>query len=265
MPGPGPGFQDIQILTSAGQTALDVVDLQAMTVANLEGEVQDLVWRKPFYTPSVTIKGAHIELINTKSEYKTYAIFQGGYITPWGHREQSQYTDDPFAGPWNHWPVHLLPSDGRYAVAHDRITHFALGACDLLPEMGAMVLHGMTNKSIRSLIPLARSWKLPPEIKVVSGASEAEYSKEQKAFLIEATTGDLEVEILASVDHPIVNPAFVISNWGEKASISIHGEMINEEKMKFGYEYDSSGRKRMVVWLRYTGEEKTSFVIAKSQ
>lgn len=126
-------------------------------------------------------------------------------------------------------------------------------------------MHGMTNKSIRSLIPLARSWKLPPEIKVVSGASEAEYSKEQKAFLIEATTGDLEVEILASVDHPIVNPAFVISNWGEKASISIHGEMINEEKMKFGYEYDSSGRKRMVVWLRYTGEEKTSFVIAKSQ
>lgn len=247
----GPGFQDIQILTAPGKTALDMVDLNAMNVANIDGDVQKLQWELPNKTPFVQIYDASIELVNTKSEYKTFAIFQGGYITPWGMAENSAYTEDPFAGPWNHWPVNLLPSDGRYIVSHDRVSHFALGANDFVPAQGAIVLHGMTNQDISTLIPLARSWKLPPSISDVSGAKSVKYDKEQKAFLIEKNDSQVAFTIDASDAQPVVNPAFVISNWKGKEQLLINGNVVSADQYKVGLERDANGNPRLVLWMKY--------------
>ncbi|TMU54605.1 LamG domain-containing protein [Flagellimonas algicola] len=247
----GPGFQDVQILLSPGVKALDLVGLNAMDVANLKGDVQKLQWELPNKTPFVQIHDASIELVKTKSEYKTFEVFQGGYITPWGLAENSDYTDDPFAGPWNHWPVNLLPSDGRYAIGNDRIGHFALGANDFIPSVGAMVLHGMTNQSIESLIPLARSWKLPPPVTQVQGATSVAYSKEQKAFLIDSSANEISFTINASEEQPIVNPAFVLSNWNGDAKFSINGQPVSKD-IRTGIERDANGKKRLVIWLKYT-------------
>ena len=52
--------------------------------------------------------------------------------------------------------VRLLPSDGRFAVAHDRVTHFALGANDPAPMHGSMVHYGFTKNKIDTHIPLAK-------------------------------------------------------------------------------------------------------------
>jgi len=41
---------------------------------------------------------------------------------------------------WNHWPMHLVPSDGRFAIATDRVTHFSLAANDASTKFGGMVL-----------------------------------------------------------------------------------------------------------------------------
>ena len=260
----GPGFQDVQILVAPGLEALDLVSLNAMDVANLKGEVQQLRWELPNKTPFVQIHDACIELVNTRSEYRTFEIFQGGYITPWGLAENSAHTNDPFAGPWNHWPVNLLPSDGRYAIGNDRIGHFALGGNDALPEVGAMVLHGMTNKSIESLIPLAKSWKMPPKVGEVQGTSEVIYSKEQKAFLAEADAEKLSFKILASKESPIVNPAFVVSNWDQgKTQVLINGKEMSDKDLKIGYEWDARGEVRMVIWLRYKSNEPTVFEISR--
>lgn len=96
-----------------------------------------------------------------------YLLFFRGQYPSLGEHEQSKYTDDPFAGPWNHWPTHFVPSDGRFAVAHDRVTHFALGANDAATEYGGLVMYGFTNQSIKNLIPLAKSWRNPPQIKML--------------------------------------------------------------------------------------------------
>ncbi|WP_299550594.1 LamG domain-containing protein [Seonamhaeicola sp.] len=260
----GPGFQDVQILVSPGIKALDLVGLNAMDVANLNGEVQKLQWELPNKSPFVQIHDASIELIKTKSEYRTFEVFQGGYITPWGLAENSAYTDDPFAGPWNHWPVNLLPSDGRYAIGNDRIGHFAIGANDFLPAVGAMVLHGMTNQNIETLVPLARSWKLPPSIEHISGASSVTYSKEQKAFLVESTGDSVHFEIMASEKQPVVHPAFVISNWNGNFNIKVNGETIDTNNLKSGIERDTNGNMRLVVWLKYHSDNPVSIDIEKS-
>ncbi len=76
--GYGPAFQDIQILTNPGESALDVMNLQAMDVANLKGETLSLTWDLPNIVPKNTLTDATIERINTKSENKVFAMFQGG-------------------------------------------------------------------------------------------------------------------------------------------------------------------------------------------
>jgi hypothetical protein len=111
-----PGFQDIQFFTNPGEEALDVVHMNAMTVANLEGQTLELVWEMPNRNPDQHLENATIEWLNSKSKWKVYTVFQGPGISTWGQHEQSRYTSDPFAGPWNHWPVSMVPSDGRYAT-----------------------------------------------------------------------------------------------------------------------------------------------------
>ena len=203
-----PGFQDIQFFTNPGQTALDVVELQAMTVANSDGDIEKLTWAKPNKVPEITIENATIEWLNSKSKYKIFRHFQGGHITPWGHNEQSKYTDDPFAGPWNHWPMHFVPSDGRFAVDHDRVTHFALGANDYAPEFGSLVHYGFSDTSIEDVIPRARFWQNPPEVKNIKGGSSLDFNKDEKCYGFAMKGNKLVFTIEASEKKPTCKSCF---------------------------------------------------------
>jgi len=261
-----PGFEDIQFFTNPGETPLDVVDLQAMTVANLTGEVEDLIWEKPNKIPKIHIKDATIELLNSKSDYKIFVIFQGGKITPWGQHEQSKYTDDPFAGPWNHWPVHFVPSDGRFAVAADRITHFALGANDHAPEFGSMVHYGFTNKSIEAAIPFAKYWQHPPEIRNISGGKGYGFDKDEKAYPFRMEDDKLVFTIAASEESPLVNPAFVLRHWEKSspAKLFIDGrELEPSNQFRQGSSRCPEGHLLKVIWLEMTSRKPVKIEITR--
>ncbi|MEL6824388.1 MAG: LamG-like jellyroll fold domain-containing protein, partial [Calditrichota bacterium] len=95
-----PGFNDIQFLTNPGESALDVLSLNATTLADLSGATEELVWQSPDIVPSVGLSSASIRLHNTNSIFKNFSIYSGPGVYVWGADEQSQYTTDPFAGPW---------------------------------------------------------------------------------------------------------------------------------------------------------------------
>jgi hypothetical protein len=252
-----PGFPDIQFLTNPGETALDVVDLQAMTVANTKGETRELVWEKPDKVPENTLPDACIEWLNSKSRYKVFVVFQGGKINPWGANEQSKYADDPFAGPWNHWPVNFVPSDGRFVVAPDRVSHFALGANDEAPEFGAMVLYGVTDQPVSTLIPLAKSWRTPAGVKNVQGGDSAGYDKDQGAFVFRAKDNVLRFTIDASNESPVVNPCFVIKGWKDRTScrLVLNGKSVKPgPDFRQGIVHDIDGSETLVVWMRLNSE-----------
>lgn len=259
---PGPAFQDIQFLTNPGETPLDVINLQAMTLANLSGETRELSWTLPNGIPKNTLPDARIEVLNSKSEHKVFAMFQGGLINPWGAGEQSKYIVDPFPGPWNHWPMHLTPSDGRFAVAADRVTHFALGANDASVKFGSMVLYGFTRQPAASLVPLARSWNQPPEISAITGCQAAAYRKECRDFPLVAEKESMSVKIAATGESPLVNPCFVVRNWGHDGAAQVETRATAVKEVRQGVIIDTDGTKTMVVWLELIATSDVTVTIS---
>jgi len=210
-----------------------------------------ILWRYPCVDVSYTNLNpdACIELLNSKSEYKVFAMFQGGFIKPWGNGEQSKYTKDPFAGPWNHWPMHLVPSDGRFAVASDRVTHFALGANDQAPKFGSMVLYGFSNQPISTLLPVARSWLRPPAITAIAGCTTSGYKKETREFSLVASKPEMAARIAATAESPMASLCLSIKNWGhaQPAIVKVAGGVPKEVRQ--GTVVDTTGTRTLLVWL----------------
>ncbi len=151
----------------------------------------------------------------------------------------------PLCRSWNHWPMHLVPSDGRFAVANDRVTHFALGAND---ESPGMVMYGFTKDPIATLVPLARMWRNPPPLTDLRGGIDGGFDKGQKAFLIEATGTQVSFTIAASDQSPLVNPCFVIRNFGRReATVRIDGKL--STAVRQGTIVDTDGARATVIWM----------------
>ncbi|UII79884.1 LamG domain-containing protein [Flagellimonas sp. CMM7] len=257
-----PGFQDVQFFTNPGEDALDVVNINAVTVANTKGETVEYVWEKPNVMPEGELEDASIQWMNSKSDWKIYKIYDEEGIFTWGEDEQSKYTDDPFAGPWNHWPISLLPSDGRFAIDSDRVTHFALGTGGPGPE--ASIFYGFTDKTIHTLIDPAKYFQNAPKISEIDNGKSKGFMKAEKAYLIsEVTQGDININIDASKESPIHNPAFVFDN----IKLDIDQARANGKKLEMGkevrvgHEYNAQGKPKTIVWLQFNTDKQLSIEI----
>ena len=248
-----PGWQDIQFFNQPGTSPLDNIHLQALSLANLDGQVRHLIWKPPNRVPRNTLPDACIEQVNFRSNFKVFLIFQQGTrASPWGTQEQSRHTDDPFAGPWNHWPVSQIPSDGRFAVASDRLTHDAIAAADNVTEHGNMAIYGFNNKDVSELVPLARFWNNPPKLSDTKGCTSRGYDKAQRAYILDAGRTSLSFIVKASRKSPLVNPAFVIRNWQAdlKPEVKLDGQKnFNTKQCREGIVRDTDGRPVLILWL----------------
>jgi hypothetical protein len=245
------GWQDTQFLSQPGTTCLDNINLTAMSVANLKGESKDLTWQLPNIVPPNPIKDACIKRINFKSEWKVFAVYQtGASLNTWGTGEQSKHTPDPFAGPWNHWPIGLNPSDGRYAVSNDRVTHAALGGAR---KTGELILYGFTQKPVEKLTALAKSWNHAPTVAAAIGCKSNGYDRSQRAYMLTATGKPLSFTLHGSEGSPVVNPCFVISNWntGSACNVKVNGHEVKPGKnFRQGIVHDAKGKPVLIIYLK---------------
>jgi hypothetical protein len=253
------GWHDVQFLNQPGTGCLDNINLQAVTVANLDGQVRKMTWKGANGVPRNRLRDATISMFNLKSDYKVFLVYpKGCRIGTWGSREQSKHTDDPFAGPWNHWPVSQMPSDGRYAITTDRLTHAAVGGADNVTQHGNMIIYGLTDKPISSLVPLGRSWNNPPKLTDVEGCIDRGYSMEQRAYQLTAEGRKMSFTLDASQDHPIFNPCFVIRSWGSaaKAGLEVNGKTVESGKsFRQGIIRDTNGTQTLVIWIKAESTE----------
>jgi hypothetical protein len=255
-------------LNQPGERAEDNVELQAVTLSDMEGQTRSYNWAPwpgsgevaaDFDNP---LSNANICVVNLKSEHRPFYIYEPGTrIIPYGGglKETSEFSHFPT---WNHWPVSQIPSDGRIARAADRFTSSAITSPE--PPMkrraedgtleGSFIM-GLTNQPLEMLALLARSWLRAPDLKNVSRAFINEgYSKQQRAYILRKAVDkplSLEMEVAASKDSPIVNPAFVVKNWGDaNVELKIDEPAIQHSKnFRYGHQVTTEGID-LTVWIK---------------
>jgi len=235
-------------LNNPGERAEDNVSIEAATLANMEGESRTFSWET--WPSNGSIRGeffhevpdANISIVNTKSEFKPVYIYEPPtLIIPYGGgaiETRPWFSKFPI---WNHWPVAQIPSDGRNALALDRVSSSAITSPEP-PETrrakdGAVegrFLMGLTNQPIGAMLPVARAWLQPPDLKI-SGAAFASdgYSRDDRAYHLHRLTGgsSLQFSLAADEKSPAVNPAFVIEGWGNGGVLlTLNGKPIAEGK-----------------------------------
>jgi len=275
--------EEVIAFCQPGQRPEDVVELGAMTLANLKGEQHTYSWAEKspkFRHKSRWELGGYIHfgdelgekpnimMVNMKSEYKPFQIFElECNFTCFAHEHRKEMSHFPW---WNHWPAALIPSDGRYCQAADRPSHFSLAWGTPVPHKGEnntywwTWMYGATKDDISSLTSLARSWSTPPELKIKSGASEGSFDSTQRNYIVKGSDNkeitDLKFNLKASKEKPVSNPAFVIKNWGNHdIDLKVNGMKIKQGKgFRVGHirtinEYD------LVVWLEMESDSNMEF------
>ncbi len=261
------GGSEPAILNNPGEKAEDNIRLDAVTVANMQGQIRTHKW-DPWPADansgrdfSDELDGAVVCVLNLKSRYKPFYVYQQrSKIGPYGWFPEVRLDYSRFPT-WNHWPVSQAPSDGRYALAPDRVSSAAV-TTPRFPQKqrddGVVVgrfIMGVSDRPIAEHVELARSWNRPPEIKMSgNGFSSNGYSRDERAYLVSRNAGEvgpLEFELAANEDSPVYNPAFVVKNWGQaEVKLRINGKMIQRGKaFRYGYRRRLEGTD-LIVWLR---------------
>lgn len=232
------------LLSNSGEYPEDNIDMNSVTLANLKGQTSTHSFEKwpadengAFWD---AVENPLLAQVNTKSATKAVYIYEpGSSIGPYGGGPREvDYRLSKFH--WrNHWPVNQMPTDGRFALSNDRITSSAI----LTPNVqlhwndgayeGRFIL-GLSDRSLKELIPFARFWTNTPTLDITSGPFSYEgFSRDDRAYHL-IKEGDEGSELVMSFDcspeAPIVNPVFIIENWGlEKPLIRINDRLVSDQ------------------------------------
>ena len=270
------------VFNQPGEKAEDNVSLDAVTLANMEGEIRTYSWepwpgddkRRGRFKNEVP--NANICIVNLKSAAKACYVYEPrSRIIPYGGGVAELRLEYSHFPTWNHWPVSQAPSDGRYALAADRVSSSAITSPraptkrtskDSITRVGQFIM-GLSDKPIEHLLGVARSWLQAPEIKILSKAYTNEgYSRAQRAYVLSKNASvkaeALRFEVAANAESPVFNPAFVIKSWGESdAKLRINGKKIEQGKnFRVGLRRRLEGSD-LIVWIKTKSTEPVTIAL----
>ncbi|HUG53036.1 MAG TPA: LamG domain-containing protein [Vicinamibacteria bacterium] len=273
-------IQETSVLGHPGQNAADVLRNDALTLLDIEGRSATYSWpddgtvntrerRNMRVDPSIVrdLQPAHpvIQVVNMRSAAKPFVMFEpGNRPLVYVGRVRNEVTNFPA---YNHWPVSQVRSDGRFAQAADRATSFSISQNRPTrhAEEGGFewvaMLYGATFDEPQALLPLARSWMRPPELRVRKGEVKYEgYDVGQRAYLLScpgtSACDDLSLELRADAGSPLVNALLVLEGAGSGPfEVSVDGQRLQPGRgLRTGERQTLEGTDQ-ILWL-----EKTSTV-----
>lgn len=272
-------FTEPTILLEPGKKPEDYISLQAATIANSKAEARTYSWdpvSPPFPFPNPPAN-ANIAVMNLKSEYKPFYIYQPGTtLGPYGWPPElrPEYSHFPV---WDHWPVNQAPTDGHYALFPDRFASAAVMSPDPTawvegpgPTKSSYFLFGFTKQSAADLALLDRSWLQPPAVKIASGDLTAKFEPSQRAYVLVGKDAGvanpqqkIDLTLDASDQSPAVNPAFVIKDWGDfPATVKLGGKILPSESFRTGLVHRLDGTD-LVVWVRTQSTRPVRLTISR--
>lgn len=244
--------QETIFLSEPGTRPEDNCELAALTLANLKGETKTYSWENGY--PNLDLTEPVVQMVNLKSHFRPIIIAKPGTkIGTFSCEVRKEFSHFPW---WNHWPVARIASDGRYAMAPDQAAHSSLS---WVTQPEGAFLYGMTDKPATGVLPMARAWIRPAELKLTSKAySNKPYSQSQRAYLLlRVSPGNtLDLELAGSADSPVCNPAFVIEGWGDHdATLKLDGvEVPRGRTFRYGHRHTLAGTD-LIVWIKTTSEK----------
>lgn len=291
------GPSEAIILCQPGTKPEDNVHLDAMTLVNLKGENHIYSWANgaPSFKKGENPANPVIQIVNLKSQNKPFLIFEKeNNMEVFGLEQRPDASHFPW---WNHWPEAQIISDGRYCQAADRPSHFSLawGGPPFHDEAGNIIkarvsgsegklnieqsnggetvknfwscwMYGASKQSTGELAELGRSWLQPPVLKVLKGDFTSEgYDFTQRAYLIDCKDKDikqLELELLANSDSPLVNACMVVKGWEkQEPSIQLNGApLVKNKDYRIGQRRGMESEDLM-IWINKKSESRVRILI----
>ena len=254
-----------------GQRPDDILDQDRyLSLVTVNGESRTFSAPKP--NQANRIRGANIQLIHFKSKFQPFLILpeKGAEIRLWCTSIRQQYS----AFFWGSgWPVAQVPASARKPVANDRPTISCTSTQDCAPyeytdhSMTKIMLTGLTDKEAIDLLPLSRSWNRPAELQLEGQAFRSDgYDPTQRAYVLAATASGqpspLEVRLTATRNSPVVNPAFVVRDWGDAdVRLEIDSKPIDRGKrFRFGHNRRLTGSD-LIVWIELESTESIKLLL----
>lgn len=168
---------------------------------------------------------------------------------------------------WGDWPVSQIPCDGRFVLANDRVTSSAITSPEPIMRRRAennviegRFIMGISDKTMLELIPYAKFWLSPPEIKIHNNQFSYDgFNKNDRAYHIskkDQAAKELRLCISASPASPLVNPVFVIENWGNHELECKVNNIVQTNEDRFRYVINKTlESKNLIIWLEMNSEE----------
>ncbi|MEM6697170.1 MAG: 3-coathanger stack domain-containing protein, partial [Bacteroidota bacterium] len=203
------------------------------------------------------------------SNWKIYEALPAGFTAgPWGATNQSAQSTAQYAGPWNHWPVSRIVSDGRQAWDGDgRVNHFALST----GGGSSVVMYGFSNQNststqdITTVFPAVNAWRESPPVSSISDGTSQGYNMDQREYNLTRSGRNLSVTLAGSSSTPIANPCFVIKNWNSNNAATLRINRIPTTNFRQGIIYDTDGTQTLIIYVPMQSTSSTNFVIGRRQ
>jgi hypothetical protein len=217
-------------------------------------------------------RDANIHVINTKSKYR-----------PW---RMGRWSRTLWVTPYVpvHKQVQLVPC---FPPATTRASGYSAAGLGQMnwgefwkltdDSMSEIWLNGFTTnrEPAKELAALARSWQNAPKARLLgeTGAAFHGYDLAERAFLVALKPGTqpkaMTLGIAASADSPVVNPAFLINNWGtQNAELEINGSAVPRGRnVRLGHyrtldlEDGRAWNDVLMVWVKVSSAEPIRFTI----
>jgi len=270
-------FMEAAVWGQPGHLPTDDVETEALTLVKLVGGYTENMLHKgqsktisfvPYPKDFGDFRDAHIMIINLKSQYKPFVI-----ASPFGARAQ------PYVVDWKINPEKVFVAWGMEDHGEPPEEFF-------ITELGHIInyshyrrtentleqvyLQGMINAQdpVKDVVPLAWSWIAPPRLEIKDRKPNYDliYNAAQRAYIVPRQgTGPVAIDFELdkySYEAPlrIVNPAFVIKNWGDSdVAVKVDGKLAERGKDFYaGYEKTHAGID-LILWFKLKSSEKVRF------
>jgi hypothetical protein len=262
-------FHEEFVFGQDGHVPEDDISLSPLTLIKMDGSSKTISYQ-PYPKDYGSFTMANIMLINLRSVYKPFTIFM-----PHGIENQTYPLEGEAPHTFQTWPSN--PTDRGYSVSightlnwwHYRRTE------NILEQV---YLSGMTASEdpVDELTGLAKSWLHYPRL-IMEGRelsyTQPSYDQAQRAYIVPREDKGArrfafelgfpeKFEEEVPIPVSIVNPAFVVKDWGTAgAEIRVNGRVVKSgEKLRMGYE-QRGDETDLVLWLQYVSGEKTRIEI----